>query len=159
MGAILRSAARAGASPADAATNANAAVLAHSDVLIARLNARHPALAQRNRRERPRGPSTRWGAEQISEKVWRERHRCSLATIFQPVFQVLTGHCPLALIGLGERARVHVGDPILVRSRGVLGDDEPEQAERGLAGNIFALEQHAAEQPLRALLALAGRPP
>src|SRR5215468_2414060 len=51
---ILRSVAQAGASPADAATNANAAVLAHSDVLIARLNARHPALAQRNRRERPR---------------------------------------------------------------------------------------------------------
>src|SRR5262249_61616277 len=59
---------RPGARPADAATNANAAVLAHSDVLIARLNARHPALAQRNRRERPRGPSTRWGAKQISEK-------------------------------------------------------------------------------------------
>src|ERR1700757_906621 len=63
---MLRSAAPAGVSPADAATNTNAAVLAHSDVLIARLNATHPALAQRNRRERPRGPSTRWSAERIS---------------------------------------------------------------------------------------------
>src|SRR5213080_3957872 len=70
---MFRSAAPTGASPADAATNANAAVLAHSDVLIARLNATHPALAQRNRRARPRDPSTRWRAERIFRRVWRER--------------------------------------------------------------------------------------
>src|SRR5438874_12963113 len=63
---MFRSAAPPGASPADAATNANAAVLAHSDVLIARLSATHPALAHRNRRARPPGPSTRWRAERIS---------------------------------------------------------------------------------------------
>src|SRR5260370_19488782 len=66
MGEILRSAARAGADPPDAATNPRAAVLGPSDVLIARLNATHLALAQRDRRARPRGPSTRERGEQIS---------------------------------------------------------------------------------------------
>src|SRR5207237_2384371 len=123
---MFRSAAPAGASSADAATNANAAVLAHSDVLIARLNATHPALAQRNRRARPRDPSTRWRAERIFRRVWRERHRRSLATIFQPIFQVLTGQGPLALVGLSKRVGVRVGDPGFVRPRGVFGNDEPE---------------------------------
>ena len=64
---------------------------------------------------------------------------------------------PLAVAGLRERAAIHLGDPILVRTGAVLGDDEPEQPERGLARNVLALEQHAAEQGLRPVIALVGR--
>jgi len=45
----------------------------------------------------------------------------------------------------------------LIRPGGVLGDDEPEQPERGLAQTLLALEQHAAEQSLRPVIALVGR--
>src|SRR5215510_1725218 len=62
---MLRSAATAGASPADAETNANAAVLTHSDVLIPTLNATHPALAKTDRLPPAGGPSKRSAVEQI----------------------------------------------------------------------------------------------
>src|ERR687887_2197955 len=52
---MLRSAASAGASLADAETNANAAVLAHSVLFIPNLDATHPALENRHRRTPARG--------------------------------------------------------------------------------------------------------
>src|SRR6266540_4718573 len=55
---MLRSAATAGASLADAETNANAAVLAHSVLFIPNLDATHPALENRHRRAPARGLST-----------------------------------------------------------------------------------------------------
>src|SRR6516164_7589533 len=168
---MLRSAAHAGASIADARTNANAAVLAHSDFFIPSLNRTLPALARtdtraptvsrcRNRYARPqRGSISLQGSKADFRKVWRQRHSLSFPAVFQPIFQVLARHCSLAFIGLGERVRVHVGNPGLIRPGGVLGDDEPEQPERGLAGDVLALEKHAAEQSLRPVIALVGRQP
>src|SRR6266568_3753476 len=63
---MLRSAAMTGAGSTDAATNANAAVLTHSKVLIPNLNSPHPALTARHRRGPAGGPSTRKAGEQIS---------------------------------------------------------------------------------------------
>src|SRR2546429_8483922 len=63
---MLRSAATAGASLADAETNANAAVLAHSVLFIPNLDATHPALENRHRRAPARGLSTGGTARQIS---------------------------------------------------------------------------------------------
>src|ERR671930_1555734 len=63
---MLRSAAVAGAGSADAATNANAAVLAHSEVFIPNLNSTRSALAVRHRRAPAGGPSTRDARVQIS---------------------------------------------------------------------------------------------
>src|SRR5262245_18811349 len=54
---MLRSAATAGASLADAEINANAAVLAHSVLFIPDLDATHPALANTHRRALSRGLS------------------------------------------------------------------------------------------------------
>jgi hypothetical protein len=61
----MRSAAMAGAGSADAVTNANAAVLAHSEVLIPNLNSTHFALAARHRRGPAEGPSGREAATWI----------------------------------------------------------------------------------------------
>ena len=55
----------AGAGSADAETNANAAVLAHSEVLILNLNSTHFALAARHRRGPAEGPSGREAAAWI----------------------------------------------------------------------------------------------
>ena len=55
----------AGAGSADAVTNANAAVLAHSEVLIPNLNSTHFALAARHRRGPAEGPSGREAAAWI----------------------------------------------------------------------------------------------
>ena len=41
----------------------------------------------------------------------------------------------------------------------VLGDDQPEQPERSLARHLLAVEQHAAEQRLRTMIALVGGEP
>src|SRR5262249_50732485 len=72
MGAILRSAARARAGSAGASTEAHAAVLAHSDILIPNtypaLSGRIPLLGKRHRRTPPGGPSTHAEAVQISEE-------------------------------------------------------------------------------------------
>src|SRR5262245_10358276 len=62
---MLRSAAMAGAGSADAATNANAAVLAHSEVLIPNLNSTDFALAATHRRGPAGGPSTGEAGQQI----------------------------------------------------------------------------------------------
>src|SRR5215831_4939028 len=166
---MLRSAANAGASIADARTNANAAVLAHSDFFVPSLNQTLPALARTETRA-PNGPANRYarpqrgsislqGSKADFRKVWRQRHSLSFPAVLQPIFQVLARHCSLAFIGLGERVRIHVGNPGFIRPGGVLGDDEPEQPERGLAGHVLALEQHAAEQSLRPVIALVGRQP
>src|SRR5262245_36083685 len=62
---MLRSAATAGARLADAKTNANAAVLAHSVLFIPDLDATHPALEDRNRRAPARGLSDGDDGQQI----------------------------------------------------------------------------------------------
>src|SRR5262249_34313406 len=169
---MLRSAAHAGASIADARTNANAAVLAHSDFFIPNLNQTLPALAatdtcapngpglaRTDTRAPNGGPSACRVQKQISGKCGTNATALSFPAVFQPIFQILARHCSLAFIGLGERVRVHVGNPGFIRPGGVLGDDEPEQPERGLAGHVLALEQHAAEQSLRPVIALVGRQP
>src|SRR2546430_16951581 len=63
---MLRSSPPAGASLADAETNANAAVLAHSVLFIPNLDATHPALENRHRRAPARGLSTGGTALRIS---------------------------------------------------------------------------------------------
>src|SRR6266540_4992380 len=153
---MLRSAATAGASLADAETNANAAVLAHSVLFIPNLDATHPALENRHRRAPARGSINWRDCAADFRELWRERHRCSLPAVFQPVFQVLAGRGTLAVAGLGKRAGIHLSNPRLVRAGGVLRYDEPKQPERSLAGNLFALEQHAAEQRLRPVIAFIG---
>jgi hypothetical protein len=43
------------------------------------------------------------------------------------------GQCSFIFAGLSDGARIHVGDPALVGAGAVLGNDQPEQPERGLA--------------------------
>src|SRR6516225_6718464 len=68
---MLRSAAKAGASIADARTNANAAVLAHSDCFIPSLNQTLPALARTDTRA-PNG------------LAWHEQIRAPPMGVHQP---------------------------------------------------------------------------
>src|SRR5262245_54778836 len=67
--------------------------------------------------------------------------------------------CSLGFAGLRERRGIGVRNPGLVWAGGILGDDQPEQAERSLARYLLALEQQAAEQRLRAMVALVGGQP
>ena len=69
------------------------------------------------------------------------------------VYSVVSVNLGGFIIGLRQRARIHVSDPRFVRLRAILGHDEPEQPERRLAGHLFAFEKHAAEQRLRAVIA------
>src|SRR5262249_57696359 len=107
---MLRSAANAGASIADARPNATAAVLAHRDFFVPSLNQTLPALARTETRA-PNGPANRYarpqrgsislqGSKADFRKVWRQRHSLSFPAVLQPIFQVLSRHCSLAFIVL-----------------------------------------------------------
>ena len=67
------------------------------------------------------------------------------------------GKLAVALIGLGKRVGIHVGDPTFVRAGAILGYDEPEQAACRMPGNLISLEEHLAEYSLRPVLTFFGR--
>ena len=81
----------------------------------------------------------------------------SLRAFFQPIFQILMRQSPIILVGLRKRGRINVTDPCLVRTRPVLGYDEPEQTACGLARDFAPLDQHFTEQRLGSGIALFGR--
>src|SRR6266540_16345 len=76
------------------------------------------------------------------------------AAVAAPVFDVTVRQRSLVHVRLRHGAAIGLADPGIVRARAVLGDREPEQAHGGLARNPLPPEQHAAEQGLRAALAL-----
>src|SRR6266545_3949093 len=78
------------------------------------LDATHPALENRHRRAPARGSINWRDCAADFRELWRERHRCSLPAVFQPVFQVLAGRGALAVAGLGKRAGIHLSNPRLV---------------------------------------------
>src|SRR5258708_31566772 len=81
------------------------------------------------------------------------------APSLQPALEIFVSHAALAIGGLRERVGIGLGDPGLVRPCPVLGERQPEQAERGLPRQVVALEQHGAEQGLRLVLSLLRRQP
>src|SRR3954447_13260691 len=88
-----------------------------------------------------------------SDQVWPQRHN-TLRALFQPIFQIFMRESAVVLVRLCECAAVHVGDPSLVRTSAVLGDDEPEETARSMPRNLIAFEQHVTQQGLRPVVTL-----